>query len=129
MNKEMKITELVGVYDADATLIGELSYWVGARLGVRHCSLCDITHSLFRTKSNWLEIVSKLESELGILFKAYHRNDQPADIRKALAGTYPGVIARSESNELHLFMSGAEITECGKSPEAFLQAIYKKLSA
>ncbi len=128
MNKEIQITELIGVYDADATLIGELSYWVGARLGVRHCSLCDITHSLFRTKSNWLEVVKKLESEFGILFKAYHRNDQPADIRKALAGTYPGVIARNESNELQLFMTESEIKDCGKSPEVFLDAIYKKLS-
>ena len=128
MNKEIKITELIGVYDADATLVGELSYWVGARLGLRHCSLCDITHSLFRTKSNWLEVVNKLESELGILFRVYHRNDQPADIRKALAGTYPAVVARNESNELQLFMSEAEITGCGKSPEVFLDAIYKKLS-
>ena len=128
MNIKIKITGLIGVYDADATLVGELSYWVGARLGVRHCSLCDITHSLFRTKSNWLEVVNKLESELGILFKAYHRNNQPADIRKALAGTYPAVIARNETNELHIFMTESEITECGKSPEVFLDAIYKKLS-
>lgn len=128
MNKEIKITELIGVYDADATLVGELSYWVGARLGVRHCSLCDITHSLFRTQSNWLDVVNKLENELGILFRAYHRNDQPADIRNALAGTYPGVVARNESNELQLFMTESEIKDCGKSPEVFLQAIYKKLS-
>ena len=27
------ITELIGVYDADSTLLGEVSYWIGARLG------------------------------------------------------------------------------------------------
>ncbi|GDX28913.1 hypothetical protein LBMAG13_13430 [Actinomycetes bacterium] len=31
------MSQLIGVYDADATLWGEISYWVGARLGVRHC--------------------------------------------------------------------------------------------
>ena len=40
----MAVRELIGVYDADATLWGEVSYWVGARLGQRHCSLCDIMH-------------------------------------------------------------------------------------
>ncbi len=45
MSENLKrVTTLFGVYDADATLWGEMSYWVGARLGVRHCGLCDITH-------------------------------------------------------------------------------------
>lgn len=127
MKTGSRITELIGVYDADATLIGELAYWVGARFGVRHCSLCDITHSLFRTKSTWLEAVKKFEIETGISFKAYHRNDQPVDIRSAIAGAYPAVIARFESNELQLLMSEAEITSCGKSPKALLEAINLKL--
>ncbi len=43
------VVRLIGVYDADGTLRGELGYWVGARLGRRHCSLCDITHALRRS--------------------------------------------------------------------------------
>lgn len=108
--------------------MGELAYWVGARLGVRHCSLCDITHSLFRVKPSWLEVANKLESEFGIFFKAYHRNDQPADIRTVIAGIYPAVVARNENKELYLFMNDVEIAGCGKSPEAFLNVITEKLS-
>jgi hypothetical protein len=46
-------SEYIGVYDADATLWGELSYWVGARLGVRHCALCEVTHGLVRRNAEW----------------------------------------------------------------------------
>lgn len=128
MNNKSRITELIGVYDADATLIGELSYWIGARLGVRHCSLCDITHSLFRVKSAWLSAASKLKSESDISFKAYHRNDQPDDVRAVLDGAYPAVVARDQNNELRLFMNEAEIISCGKSPEDFIAAINAKIS-
>lgn len=118
-----RITELIGVYDADATLIGELSYWVGARLGVRHCSLCDITHSLFRKKSEWTEAADKLQNDLGVSFLAFHRNDQPADVKEVINGAYPAVVARLANNKLKLFMDEAQISACGKSPEAFIAAI------
>ena len=45
------VRRLVGVYDADHTIRGELAYWIGARLGRAHCSLCDITHGLLRERS------------------------------------------------------------------------------
>ncbi len=47
------IRRLVGVYHADGTLLGEVSYFVGARLGRAHCSLCDITHGLVRERPEW----------------------------------------------------------------------------
>ena len=48
-----RIVRLVGVYDADATMRGELAYWVGARLGRTHCALCEITHGMARERSEW----------------------------------------------------------------------------
>jgi hypothetical protein len=39
------IHRLVGVYNADGTLLGEVRYFVAARLGRAHCPLCDITRS------------------------------------------------------------------------------------
>ena len=49
----MKIVRLIGVYDANGTLRGEIAYWIGARLGRRHCSLCEVTHGLFAVKGDW----------------------------------------------------------------------------
>jgi len=54
------VTEFIGVYDADSTLIGEVSYWIGARLGRTHCSLCELTHGLFTQKSEWKACAKEL---------------------------------------------------------------------
>ena len=48
-----QVEEFIGVYDADGTIVGEVSYWIGARLGRTHCSLCELTHGLFTVKREW----------------------------------------------------------------------------
>lgn len=72
--------------------------------------------------------MNSIESDFGISFKFFHRNDQPNEIHKLIAGAYPAVVARYENKELCLFMGEGEISSCGKSPMAFQQAIYKKLA-
>ena len=52
-----RTTELIGVYDADATIIGEISYWIGARLGIRHCSLWAFTFASVSIEGQPIEIL------------------------------------------------------------------------
>ena len=85
------ITELIGVYDADSTLLGEISYWVGARLGITHCSLCELTHGLFTKKSEW----NQCAESLSIPFRLFHRDDAPEDVLSALASQFPAVLQRT----------------------------------
>lgn len=125
--KSSHLTHLYGVYDADATLIGEASYWIGARLGLRHCSLCDITHSLFTEKSEWQRCVEQLEKQHGIIFKAFHRNDQPDQVRNVINGIYPAVVALDTNGDYSLFMNDSQIEDCAKSPQIFLHQIIKLL--
>jgi hypothetical protein len=87
------ITELIGVYDADSTLFGEISYWVGARLGITHCSLCELTHGLFTKKSEWTQCADSLS----IPFRLFHRDDAPHDVIAALAGHFPAVLQRTNN--------------------------------
>ena len=85
------IAELIGVYDADSTLLGEVAYWVGARFGITHCSLCELTHGLFTKKSEW-----KQSSEsFTVPFHLFHRDDAPSDVLLALAGEFPAVLQRT----------------------------------
>ena len=85
------ITELMGVYDADSTLLSEISYWVGARLGITHCSLCELTHGLFTKKSEW----NQCAESLAIPFRLFHRDDAPHDVLAALTGQFPAVLQRT----------------------------------
>jgi hypothetical protein len=87
------IVEFIGVYDADSTLLGEVSYWIGARFGRTHCSLCDLTHGLFTVKDEWREC----ERSLGVPFRTFHRNDAPGDVLAVANGSFPVVLTRTGS--------------------------------
>ena len=106
-------SEFIGVYNADATLWGELTYWIGARLGTRHCSLCDITHGLFTPRAEWRECASSLE----IPFTTFHINDAPPDVTQAASGNYPIVLGRTQTG-LQVLLTDAELKQCAGSPQA-----------
>jgi len=113
-----RIVRLVGVYDADSTLRGELSYWVGARLGRRRCSLCAITHGSVRERSEW----KTCKAGLPIPFDTYHRNDQPDAIRSAAGGRSPVVVAETDTGHVVL-LDPEGLEECGGSIDRLVEAI------
>jgi len=98
------VVEFIGVYDADSTLLGEISYWIGARLGTTHCSLCELTHGLFTEKREWKECAA----ELGVPFTTFHRNDAPDDVLAALNGSFPAVLQRT-TDELSIILTNHEL--------------------
>ena len=113
-----RIVRLVGVYDADSTLRGELSYWVGARLGRRHCSLCEITHGSIRQRPEW----KTCQAGLPVPFETYHRNDQPDSVRAAAGGQSPVVVAETDTGHVVLLASG-ELDTCEGSIDRLVEAI------
>lgn len=112
------ITEFIGIYDADSTLIGEVSYWVGARLGTRHCSLCDITHGLFAERNDW----RSCRERLLVPFTTFHRNDAPSDVLAVAAGHFPCVIARRKS-ELSVVLGPVDLELVNGSPEGLVDRL------
>ena len=118
------VLRLIGVYDAVGTLRGELSYWVGARLGRAHCSLCDITHGLVKERSDWRDC----REQLPVPFETYHRDDQPAAVRDVAAGVVPVVVAETAVG-LVVLMGPAELEACNGSVEAFSAALDRSLAA
>ncbi len=115
---KQRIIRLIGVYDADSTLRGELSYWVGARLGRRHCSLCEITHGSVRQRPEW----KQCRVGLPVPFDTYHRNDQPETVRTAADGVAPVVIAATETGFV-LLLTPAELEACAGSIDRLTTAI------
>lgn len=113
-----RIVRLVGVYDADSTLSGELSYWVGARLGRRHCSLCEITHGAIRQRPEW----KTCQAGLPVTFETYHRNDQPDPVRAAAGGQSPVVVAETDTGHVVL-LAPSELDACDGSIDRMVEAI------
>lgn len=115
---QQTVTELVGVYDAEGTVLGEVRYWVGARLGTAHCSLCELTHGTFRERADWRDC----RDELPVPFRAFHTNDQPEDVRDAAAGEYPVVVARTTAGPTVL-LGRAELDACDGDLNVFRTAL------
>ncbi len=120
-----EITRLIGVYDADGSVVGELSYFLRARLGRAHCALCDVTHGRVRERPAW----RAARDRLPVPFVTFHRDDQPAGIRQAAGGAAPVVIAETLAGELLVVLGREELEGCGGSPDRLLDAIQATLDA
>lgn len=110
---ENQVTSLIGVYDAEGTLAGELRYWIGAHLtGSTHCALCEITHGLFREKAQWRDLASVLP----VPFEAIHLDERPADVTEASESRTPCVLARRSDGALELLLGPEELEAMGGDP-------------
>jgi len=112
------IRRLIGVYNAEGTLRGELTYWVRARLGRAHCALCDITHGSIRERPDW----QACRDGLPVPFDAYHLDDQPGEVRALLAGSAPAVVAQVDGGCI-LLLDEAALDACQGSPERLAEAL------
>jgi len=122
-SSDRRVTRLVGVYDADSTIRGELAYWVGARLGRRHCALCDITHGSVRERPEW----AACRAGLPVAFDTYHRNDQPETVRDAVDGQAP-VVAAVTDDGIVLLLGPDELVACERSIEQLVDAIERSVA-
>jgi len=86
------VDRLLGVYNADGGIVGELRYIIGHALGTTSCALCDITHSPIRRKREWDALVA----ELGIHVDLRHLNELDERERAAVAGRAPLVLVERD---------------------------------
>jgi hypothetical protein len=112
------VRRLVGVYHADGSVMGELRYWVGARLGRAHCALCDVTHGTFRARPEWKACVAALP----VPFTTVHLDERDPDLRAATEGRTPCVAAEGPSG-WSVLVTASEIEACAGSPAAIAEAI------
>lgn len=113
-----RVDEFIGVYDARGTIVGEVSYWISARLGRAHCSLCDLTHGVFTTKREWRDCAS----DLGAPFTTWHLDDAPDDVKLVAGGAYPVVLARDASG-LRVILDAAALETFGGDTTRFVERL------
>lgn len=117
------VVELVGVYDADGGIRGEVSYVIGHLLHRRECALCDITHT-WRRKPAWDAMVARL----GVPVTLRHRNEVDAALSAALdAVTLPVVLGRTADGPWRPVLTRDELRSADGEVAAFEALVRAKL--
>jgi len=121
------ISRLIGIYNADGGLRGELAYFFGHLVGVAECALCDITHSPVRKKKEWKEFEVRLENDLGHEFVLLHRNETNDAQKKASAGREPCVLIESDDGSLSMIADWNDLEAAKGDVQVFERILRSKL--
>lgn len=114
-----QIEQLIGVYDANGSILGEISYWVGARLGRRHCALCEITHGVFREKQAWRECQAGLTEP----FEALHLDELSPELSAIVGSKAPCVVALRSDGSSEIVIDSAQLEDCHGEPARLIELI------
>ncbi len=114
-----RITRLIGVYDADGGLLGELRYVAGKVFRGRHCALCDVTHSSVRRRPEWDRFVERN----GVDWDLLHLNERPAEVVRACNGQAPCVLAQLADGTLLMLLDADALEAASNSIEQFEHAL------
>lgn len=115
---------LVGVYDADHTLVGEAAYVLGKLVGVRHCGLCDVTHSPVRRKPAWDAFAATLD----VPFELLHRDERDAALTAATP-RLAAVVARLADGSYRPLLGPEELDAARGDVDAFAEILAQARAA
>lgn len=113
----MTASRFAGIYNADGTLVGEITYVVRKYSGRGHCELCDITHGSFRRKPEWDSACARSGLEIELL----HRDEATSD-QLVAAGPLPAVIA-DDGSGWRLVAGPVELAACQGDPERLISIL------
>ena len=128
MNKTKKMDtnksiELICVYDADGSLLGELNYLYKKTFRNFTCSMCDITHNFITTKKKWKIGVQNCKYDIS----TYHLDDQPTLIKETTLNNTPCVV-KVEDGLSSILISNDELETLDGSVDSFFSLIDKKMT-
>jgi len=117
------VDRILGVYNADGGLVGELRYIVGHVLGTVSCALCDITHSPIRRKRGWDFLVA----DLGVRVDLRHLNELDERETAAVGDSAPVVLV-DRDGMLTPLLDTAQLDALDGSVSAFGVAVRAALA-
>lgn len=118
---------LIGVYNADGGIVGELSYVLGHLIGLRSCSLCDISHSPVKMKSSFKALQRELLENHAIDVKMIHRNERNERETAASEGLEPCMLLEYADQSICMFFDSAELETLAGNVESFEKLILSRL--
>jgi hypothetical protein len=125
---EIKPIALIGVYKANGGLLGELAYVMGHLVGVRECSLCDITHSPIRKKSAFKSLEQKLRAEHDLEVRLVHMNERSEAELRASEGREPCVLLEYSDGSMSMLLDFVELKACGGKVSSFDSLLSSRLA-
>ena len=125
---ESKGKTLIGVYKADGGLVGEVRYFLGHLVGVKECSLCDITHSPIMKKKAFKEFEARLRAKRGIDVRLVHMNERTEAELAASKGREPCVLLQYEDGSISMFLDYEELKAAGGRVNSFEKLVESRLN-
>ena len=119
---------LIGIYKADGGILGELSYFFGHLVGLKSCSLCDITHSPIKKKNDFKAFEKRLLEERGIAFRLVHMNERRETELAASKGQEPCVLLQYEDGSISMFLDFVELKASKGSVKSFEKLVESRLN-
>ena len=124
----IKPKKIYFIYDADGGIRNEIKYWINKNLLNKKssCELCDISHSKFFVRFEWLTFIKELKNHYKV--KVLHRNELPQNIQDKNYHL-PCVIGETE-NELIEILSKISFIDYGnpKSVKELKEQFFQKLA-
>ena len=117
-----KDIQLICVYDADGSLLGELNYLWKKTFQNFKCSMCDITHNLITTKKEWKTAVQNCRYDIS----TYHLDDQPTLIKETTQNNTPCVV-KVQDGTSSILISNDELKTIDGNVGSFFSLIDKKM--
>ena len=108
------------IYNAEGSIKGELKYLYKKYFKDIECSMCDITHGVFKQKKKW---VSKcLASKLNI--KCLHLDELPNDIKDLVINKAPCVVSQINSTN-KIIINNKELANMSGDVNSFFSHLDK----
>jgi hypothetical protein len=108
-----KFKTIYFIYDADGGLWNEIKYWYKKNIKKERspCELCDISHSKYFVRLEWLQFIRELKKEYRV--RVLHRNEIPKNIQEKNYAL-PCVIGETFENEFKQIMDKISFIDFGK---------------
>ena len=118
---------LIGIYKADGGIVGELSYFFGHLVGLRSCSLCDISHSPIMKKASFKALEKHLLAQYGIEVRMIHLNERNEREQKASEGREPCILLEYPDQSISMFLDSSDLTTLSGSVSSLKKLIESRL--
>jgi hypothetical protein len=125
---QQKPIRLVGIYNADGGVIGELKYFFGHLIGIAKCELCDITHSPIRRKASFDALALELKAQYGLDFALKHLNERTEAETRASKAQEPCVLAEYPDGSLGMFLDRQELRVLRGDVDRFAKLVRARLA-